>query len=191
MQDEGIILRKSGHILALITKERGRVDALFFPKRIHQVLSLGTILSYSEKKHREQFIIEQTMIEHVPLEWARSDIHLLHYVLEICYFFMPVGGGGKSTFLLLKDIYRNFNLFYTVDHQKIIVCKLLAHLGIIQDNSTMHELALLLLETSIDKLDILNSNTICIDDLHEWIAWALMTHKEGEWFRAVPLLLKS
>ncbi len=191
MQDEGIILRKSGHVLALITKERGRVDVLFFPKRLHQVMSLGTIVSYSEKKGRDQFIMEETVIEHVPLEWARNDIHLLHYVLEICYFFMPVGSGGKSTFLLLKDIYRNFNLFYTVEHQKIIVCKLLAHLGIIQDNSIIHESASLLLKTSIDKLDMLIMSSICMDDLEEWITWALMTHKEGEWFKAVPLLLKS
>lgn len=191
MQDEGIILRKSGHVLALITKERGRVDVLFFPKRLHQVMALGTIVSYSEKKQRDRFIMEETMIEHVPLEWARNDIHLLHYVLEICYFFMPVGSGGKSTFLLLKDIYRNFNLFHTVEHQKIIVCKLLAHLGIIQDNSSIHESANLLLKTSIDKLDMLTINSICMDDLEEWITWALVTHKEGEWFRAVPLLLKS
>lgn len=191
MQDEGIILRKSGHVLALITKERGRVDVLFFPKRLHQVMALGTIVSYSEKKQRDRFIMEETMIEHIPLEWARNDIHLLHYVLEICYFFMPVGSGGKSTFLLLKDIYRNFNLFHTVEHQKIIVCKLLAHLGIIQDNSSIHEFANLLLKTSIDKLDMLTINSICMDDLEEWITWALVTHKEGEWFRAVPLLLKS
>ena len=191
MQDEGIILRKSGHILALVTKERGRIDGLFFSKKLHQIISLGTIVSYSEKKTRDQFVMEETVIEHVPLEWARRDIHLLHYILEICYFFMPVGSGGKRIFLLLKDIYRNFNLFHTPYHQKIIICKLLAHLGIIPDNSTMHEPASLLLETSIDKLDTLTLNLLLLSDLEEWIMWALMSHKEGEWFKAVPLLLKS
>lgn len=191
MHDEGIILRKSGAVLALITKERGRIDGLFFPKRIHQVISLGTIVSYSETKKRDQLILDETVIEHVPLEWARNDIHLLHYILEVCYFFMPVGSGGKSIFLILKEIYRNFNLFHTTSHQKIIVCKLLAHLGIIPDNSTVHESASLLLETPVDKLDMINNEVVSIDGLDEWITWALVSHKEGEWFRAVPLLLKS
>ncbi len=190
MQDEGIVLRKSGHVLALITKERGRIDGLFFPKR-QQGMSLGTIVSYYEKNSKNNLILEETTIEHVPLEWARNDIHLLHYVLEICYFFMPVGSGGRRMFLLLKEIYRNFNLFHTVEHQKIIVCKLLAHLGIIPDNDSIHESASLLLETPIDKLDMLINGAVVISDLEEWISWALITHKEGEWFRAVPLLLKS
>lgn len=191
MQDEGIILRKSGSVLALITQARGRVDVLFFPKRIHQVISAGTIVSYSEKKSRNQLILEETVIEHVPLEFARNDINLLHYILEICYFFMPVGSGGKSIFFVLKEIYRNFNLFHTTEHQKIIVCKLLAHLGIIPDNNTIHESAILLLETSVDKLDMVAIDASCQGELNDWITWALRTHKEGEWFKAVPLLLKS
>lgn len=191
MQDEGIILRKSGYVLALITKERGRIDGLFFPKKLHQVISLGTIVSYTERKNKDHFILEETVIEHVPLEWARENIYLLHYVLEICYFFMPVGSGGKRIFLLLKDIYRNFGLFHTTEHQKIIVCKLLAHLGIIPDNIVIQASASLLLETAIDELDIIVMKTIAINDLEEWISWALMSHKEGEWFKAVPLLLKS
>lgn len=191
VHDEGIVLRKSGPVLALVTKDRGRIDVLFFPKRVHQVLSIGTIISYQEKKRHDQIIIEETIIEHVPLEWARNDIHLLHYILEVSYFFMPVGSGGRSMFVLLKEIYRNFNLFYTPDHQKIIVCKLLAHLGIIPDNSNIHESASLLLTTPIDTLDKIDCTSSLMHDLEEWITWALVTHKEGEWFKAVPLLLKS
>lgn len=190
MHDEAIILRKSGSVVALITRDRGRIDRFFFPKRLQNNISAGTIISYQEQNKKNYTMIEEITIEHVPLEWARTDIYLLHYILEICYFFMPVDGGGRAIFLLVKDMYRNFNLFTSLEHQKIIVCKLLAHLGIIPDNDSIHEQATLLLQTSIDTLDIIASQ-IHIYDCEQWITWALESHKEGEWFKAVPLLLKS
>ncbi len=191
-RDEGVVLRHSGKRVGLLTRNKGRIDVLLFPKKGPSKLSCGTIISYSYKQRdRGWLIIENDEIEHSPLVFARQDIYFLHYLLEVCYFFIPTGSGGKGVFVLLEEIYRNFKAFEHPVLKKMVLCKLLAHLGLCPEEPTIQSHAEILLEVPIDNIETSTLQLVFEGVLDEWITWCICAHPQGKWFKAMPSLIKS
>jgi len=191
-RDEAIILRHTGVRYAFLAEKRGRIDVTLFNKMGQPQLSPGVIISYTG--HRSNYgslVAQDVVVEHVPLAWARQDIYLLHYIMEVCYFLIPVGSGEQSIFYLLKDIYRNFPSFTDSIHKKIVVCKFLAHLGICPDTQPFHSYLKILLETPVDNTGIMDLQLICEEDANKWLMWCMHLHPHGKWFKALPFLLTS
>jgi hypothetical protein len=192
-RDEGIVLGHSGNRVALLSKKRGRIDALFFPRKGPSKLSPGAIISYDQQKMTRgglPLLCNSTM-EHIPMVWARYDLLFLHCLLEACSFFIPVGSGGRSIFLLLEEIYRNFQAFETVQSKKIILCKLLAHLGVHPEQEQFQKYAQILLDIPVDNRGVTDLELTIEDLCDSWIVWSVNFHPQGKWFKAIPFLIKS
>jgi hypothetical protein len=191
-RDQGVVLRHSGKRVALLSRDKGRVDLLFFPKKGPYKLSCGSIISYGQKKNNHGLmIIEDNQLENIPFIFARQDIYFLHYLLEVCYFFIPVGSGGKSIFILLEEVYRNFQAFEQPIFKKMVLCKLLAHLGVCPEEQTIQSHAQTLLEVPIDNIGVTNLELVLEGVLDEWLTWCISSHPQGKWFKAMPSLIKS
>lgn len=191
-RDEGIVLRHSWQRVALLSAKKGRTEMLLFRKKGPYKLSCGALISYTQKRgSRGLAVIENMVIEHMPLVWARQDIYFLHYLLELCYYFIPVASGGRHIFILMQQIYRNFKAFESTLCKKIVLCKLLSHLGVMPEQEPFQSCAHLLLNTPIDNIGITDLELIVEDTLDEWLTWSVSSHPYGKWFKAMPSLLKS
>lgn len=191
-RDEAIVLRHSDKRVALLSRDFGRIDVLRFPKKGPSKLSCGAVISFGYKRgNRGWKILQNDELEYLPLIWARQDIYFLHYLLEICYFFIPVGSGGRSVFLLLEQVYRNFQIFENVKDKKIALCKLLIHLGVCPEDQRIQSYAHILLEIPIDKIGITDLELVLEGVLDEWLTWCIESHPHGKWFKAMPSLIKS
>lgn len=192
-RDEGIVLRHTGTCLALLTKKRGRIDVLYFPRKGPNKISCGAIIAFDQQKagQRGLPVLESMVIEHVPLVWARHDIYFLHYLLEACYFFIPIGSGGRSIFYLLEELYRNFQGFETIASKKMVLCKLFAHLGVHPEQEQFTQTAQVLLDIPVDNIGTTDLKLSVEDLFDNWIMWCINFHPQGKWFKAVPFLLKS
>lgn len=191
-RDEGIILRYSGQNISLLSRNRGRIDALLFYKKGPCKVSCGSILSYSLAQSKYgRLIIENNMTEHTPLLWAQQDIYFLHYLLEACYFFMPVGSGGRFIFTLLERVYRNFQVFETIGLKKLLLCKLFAHLGVCPEHKKFQLAMEHLLEIDVDNIGPTDLELVQEETLDDWVRWCICLHPQGKWFKAMPTLLKS
>ncbi len=192
MRDEGIVLRSSGMKLSLLSRTKGRIDVVLFAQRGPTLISSGTVISYTAGTAQRGFlVIENKEVEHVPFAWAREGIYFLHYLLEVCYFFIPVGSGGTTIFALFEDVYRNFKILEPVISQKMVVCKLFAHLGIYPDDESFAPAVQLLLITPIDNMATTDLQLIAEDILDAWLLWCVCSHPHGKWFKAMPSLIKK
>lgn len=184
-RDEAVVLRHLGTRVALLSRKKGRIDVLLFSKKGPSKLSCGAIISYDHKyNNRGLMVIENDQLEHMPLLFARQDIYFLHYLLEMCYFFIPVGSGGRSIFILLEQVYKNFQAFDQPYFKKMVLCKFFAHLGVCPEEETMQVHAQILLEVPIDKIGITPCELILEGVLDEWLTWCMCAHPQGKWFKS-------
>ncbi len=191
-RDEAIVLRVRGNRYALLAKGAGRFDAMYFARKQPVSLSPGTAISFFGKRSSYSLLsLSEVVVEDVPMVWGRQDIYLLHYLLEVCYFFIPAGSGGRSLCKLFYELYQSFHDFSDIFHKKLVVCKFLAHLGIVPDQEPFHNLAHLLLQTPVDNKSIPDLKLIPKEDVDTWLSWCIDFHPQGKWFKALPLLLTS
>jgi len=191
----GLLLRYNGRRASLLSKQKGRVDLLLFASQTKQPLSPGALVSYYEKKKPTvsytMAIADDVQTEYMPLLWARQDIYFLHYLLEVCYYFLPEGSGGSSFFALLKQVYQNFSLFKDEKDKKGLLCKLFSHLGVCPEYESFQEAAHQLLLFPIDNTLTTNLQLISEEIYDQWIMWCVASHPYGKWFKAMPSLIKS
>lgn len=192
-KQSALVLRHYGKKLSLLTQEQGHIQVLYFASFNKSPLSPGTLIECAfTKTTRGQWCIDQLVLEDVPFGWARADIQFLHYLLEICYFFMPVNSGGHcELFLFLVFLYKKFQVFKSSYSKKLVVCKLFAHLGIIADQLEQYQIAQVLLRTDVDKMVTTPLQLIAEGALDDWIIWSIKQYPQGKWLKALPLLVKS
>jgi hypothetical protein len=189
----GIVLLYKGRSISLLDPIQGRIDAILYSSAYAKTRVVpGSIISYSVTRDRYQNIVLQNVeIDHVPLCWGRHDIHLLHYLLEICYYFIPQGAGCKNTFTLFITLFKNFSSFKTVLDKKNVLCKILSELGMYPHVPEIQSCVEELLEKPVDNLMARDLQLTNEDLLDQWLLWCIQTHPQGKWFKAIPTLLKS
>lgn len=188
-----LVLRVKGKHLALFEQEQGRVDVVFYQSLYKSVqLQQGSLITYTYKEHQgHQKCIEDISVEHMPLRWAQQDIHLLHYILEVYYFFLPHGYSCLSSFSFFIDLFTCYETCQTTSHKKIIICKLFSLLGVYPQDSEIYTYVAFLLEHPVDNL--MQQDLQLIDEgvLDQWLLWCVKMHPQNKLFKAIPHLLKS
>ncbi|NBP01200.1 MAG: hypothetical protein EBU90_13885 [Proteobacteria bacterium] len=191
-RDEAIVLATTKQKISLLSRSKGRIDALFFLKPETTAVRPGSLISYyCSYNSYGWLVLQESSVEHVPLDWARKDIDFLHYILEFCYFFIPLGADESEIFRVIKQLYTNFYLFETQLHKKVLLCIFLAHLGLYPDDETIRLEVGKVLEIPIDKITTIDLQLIVEDTLEQWIAWSIFAYPHGKWLKAMPLLLKK
>ena len=188
-----LVLQSSGSALSLLSPQEGRVEKRWFKPFHRGPLHRGSLISYSSEKKQGQRveIIERLDLEQCATQLAFQDIHLLHYVLELCHYFIPLGSEAEQLFYFLIELFQYFRSFPTSVQKKIVLCKLFALLGVCPDEVSVQILANKLRAMPIDKLLEapleLNSEEL----ISRWLFWCIEMHPKGKFFKAMPLLLEK
>jgi hypothetical protein len=189
----GIVLVYKGRNISVLEDQQGRVDAIFYTSLFSQTrIQKGSIITYYAIRDKYQkLVLQDVVIEHVPLAWARHDIYFLHYLLETCYYFIPQGSGCRETFNFFLELFDNFSFFTTDLHKKRVIGKLFSHLGVYPSDTKIEHCVEQFLKTPIDNLVRADLQLANEDILDKWIFWCMQTHPQRQWFKAIPTLLKS
>jgi len=189
-----LVLRVKGKNIALFEQTQGRVDVLFYQSLYKTVqLQQGSLITcaYKDPHFVTAPLIEDVVVEHMPLAWAQIDIHFLHYILEVYYFFLPHGFECSLSFSFFLELFSQYASLITIFRKKVIVCKLFSLLGVYPHDKEVYEHVMYLLKSPIDNLmyqDLPLANEGVLD---QWLLWCVKMHPQGKLFKAIPHLLKS
>lgn len=191
-RDEAIVLGTLKHKVILLSRLQGRIDGLLFLKSDRSIISPGALISYcSTYNSYGWLVLQESCIEHVPLDWARKDIDFLHYILEFCHFFIPLGVRELDIYTTIKSLYTYFYLFENPLHKKVLLCIFLARLGLYPEDEIVRLEVSKVLEIPVDKITTIDLQLIVEDILDQWISWSIFAYPHGKWLKAMPLLLKK
>jgi hypothetical protein len=189
----GLVLRSSGSVLSLLSPQEGRVEKKWFKPFHRGPLHRGSLISYiSEKKQGQKVeILEYLDLEQCATQLAFQDIYLLHYILELCHYFIPLGSDAEQPFYFLVELFQCFRSFLTSVQKKMILCKLLALLGIYPEDMSIHRLANDLRKMPIDNLLAAPLELDSEELMSRWLFWCIEIHPKGKFFKALPFLLEK
>ena len=184
----GIILKQplsQKNMVALLDKRFGRIEGIFRPSDV----CAGSLIQYDVLLRNNRYFINDLQLIYIPLSLAQIDLLFLHHVLEICYYFIPIGSDIVGVFDLLSFL-------YTVDHmwknkilKKIFVFKLLTTLGVWPDyhnayTSRFEQLSAL----PIDRINSEAIDLACEQELDDWLRCCMAQHSCIDEFKTVNFL---
>jgi len=106
-QDFGIILKSfypAKNKFSIFTKTSGRLDLIFSPNAFRSHFSSGVMLDfYYDVMPNSSNILKKISIEIFPEYKDKCDIEWLHNILEISFYFFPIGLPSVDIFNLLRD----------------------------------------------------------------------------------------
>lgn len=125
---KAIVLRhSSAYKVALLDSKVGRVDGI-----VAKQPCVGALLEYIvDREHNSSVFIARYSIIDLPFALGRDDILFWHHVLELCFYFVPVGYQVESLFELLQFLYTvDSSRPWNVQSKKLYLFKLLAAIGL-------------------------------------------------------------
>jgi hypothetical protein len=93
---------------------------------------VGSLIEYSVERNRGTLrYIKQHSVVGVPFSIAKSDILFWHHVLELCYYFVPLGSFTQQLFELLEFLYTvDVGKCWRMRAKKLYLFKLLVLIGV-------------------------------------------------------------
>ncbi|MDP3889214.1 MAG: hypothetical protein Q8Q25_01570 [bacterium] len=186
----GIVLRRyqpTSNKIALFDQKLGRIDGIFFESE----MILGSLLNYFLKKRADNYFLDNYEIIDMPLAIARLDLLFVHHVLELCYYFIPLGSTSDNVFSLLMLLYTK-DYVWTSLIKKIFLFKLLTIIGFYPEHPLLHKASMqYLLIMPIDKIVEEQINLDCEKDLHNWLRFCMAHHPSIDCFKTMSFLNES
>lgn len=170
--------------IAVLDKEAGMIEYIPDTENICQ----GALIHYYITEGKNSFI---RGIENVgmPLALAKQDLLFFHHVLEMCYFFMPVGVSNPDIFALVEFLYTLDSSRLSPSIKKIFMMKLFAMFGVYPEHKRFHtayyyQLAALPTSTLLEQELDAQAHT----DMDEWLQLCVASHPYNEQFKTVHFL---
>lgn len=184
----GIVLRNFSpqkNKLALIDDRLGRIDGAFFSGTPYT----GALLQYHISHRSGHYLVDQMNMINVPLSLARNDILFLHHVLEMCYYFIPIGSCIEGIFNLLQLLYAAHSVHWDTMAKYLFLFRLFSQLG-------MHPERYQLPPSLVQQLNALSLNSMQENEFSEsdkkhmrnWLQHCLMQHPDVARFNTVYFL---
>jgi len=188
-----LVLRYGGAGLSLLSLQEGRVEKRWFKPRYRGPLHRGSLVSYvSDRKIGQQVeTLEHVDIELCATQLGFQDIYLLHYILEVCHNFIPLGSEAEQLFHFLVELFPRFTFFPTAGQKKKVLCRLFALLGIYPDSPGIHSIVYQLRDMPIDNLLQPHLELDSEELMGTWLSWCVEMHPKGKFFKAMPFLLEK
>lgn len=184
----GIVLRNFSpkkNKLALIDDRLGRIDGAFFVSQVHT----GALLSYHVRGMPGRYLVEQLNMLDVPLSLARNDILFFHHVLELCYYFIPIGSCIQGIFNLLQLLYAAHSVNWDITAKQIFLFHLFSQLGMSPEGYRLPASLLeKLIASSPESVDEVRLSDIDKKTLRTWLQHCLMQHPDVAQFNTVHFL---
>ncbi len=179
----------SSHKIALLDREYGRIDGITLKTPV-----LGALIGYKiERERSSAFFIGECSINDLPSFLARLDILFWHHVLELCYYFVPIGSQDPELFELLLFLYTvEKGSLWGIQAKKMYLFKLLSMIGMQPEfpkipDVMMHQLMALPLDRLSDEVLGEESEKM----LEEWLRVCVSEHPEIEQFKTVHFLVSK
>lgn len=192
-RDVALVLRQKGRLLSVLSIKHGRTEQLFFNTKRYEQYLVGSLVSYSVQSlaRNKHLVIEALTVEKQPYLATPSCLYLLHALIEICYYFIPLGVPAYKIihhFLEIIFCLEQFNSHY---YQKYIICFVFALLGIYPEDVLSLDDVEKIIAIPVDKLKDKEIELTSEELLNTWLEWCLASFPQGKWCKALPFLLKS
>ncbi len=186
----GIVLKrcqKMGNKVSVLDQSLGCIDGIMFSSSIN----LGSLLTYRLKGRMSPYLIDQCEIIDMPFSIARADLLFLHHVLELCYYFIPVGSCSSQVFYLLLLLYSLQDHVWNDTTKKIFLFKLLTTIGFYPEHELLNRPCMRQFFTMpIDKIIVEPIDLNCEKDLNDWLRFCVSDHPYANDFKTMDFLMR-
>lgn len=185
------------HTLSLLTKEQGKIKLVILNSKKIQRLGPGASISFHANNH----ITIDAQIINTPYFKNLEDMYWLHHLLELCYYFIPLGEECLDQFIVLQSALALVAETKNVVNKKLITGLLLTTLGFYPPSSLAFLFELKkILSSCIDfiphkKIEFLTRHLKQLDnkqmgELDEWILACITSHPRYEMFKTIIFIYK-
>jgi len=175
--------------IVLFDEQLGMIDAI----ALHGNIMAGSLIHYHLiPQSNEFYCLRDVELKEVPFDLARYDILFLHHLLELCYYFIPIGSCVIGVFDLLQFLYSADRRYWNSATQKLFIFRLLVVIGFYSTRLFVEEEIMnRLLKASLDK-----EGTINLAKQHEviigcWLRNCVSEHPQVQKFNTVHFLTRD
>lgn len=187
----GIILRKSSssnNKIVILDKIQGKIECITNTPSF----STGSLITYNIGQQRSIPFINDSTLIYMPLSLAQIDILFFHHVLELIYYFSPMGSCAKEVFDLLAFLYATSLNTITNQFKKLFLLKLLTSMGSIPEHNETRTPSI----TQLNSMNIRQLHAITINATHEkeldrWLWYCVWQHPYVNEFKTVHFLSRN
>ncbi|MBU1007859.1 hypothetical protein KKA53_02165 [Candidatus Dependentiae bacterium] len=204
----GIVLKSflpHKHKLSVLTRSNGKVMLVIKPSRMQRTFSAGTSMQFFSKKGARFLVAEKLEIISVPALLNESSICWVHHIIEIVYYFSPLGSPCPDLFrlihccLALSSCHAVFEPYFIII-EKICLVRLFMLLGFYPERRLVFFGGLF---DQVVSLSLDSSNTEKVRSLHvlladvsqddcrradKWLWLCLQEHPNVEKFKTLSFL---
>jgi hypothetical protein len=186
----GIVLRthkNNYHKISLFDREHGHINCIVY----NNIFSHGSLITYSLDFQRHSFFLCDVQFMCIPFGLAQQDLLFLHHVLEVIYYFVPIGSGFTGIFDLLAFLYTVEHIVISRKFKKFFMIKLLTNLAVVPEvgkslSDSIADLNQVRIEQFHD--DIMNDERERKVD--KWLSYCIGHHPRVNDFKTVHFLEK-
>ena len=105
MEELGIVLKSFypyKYKLSVLAQHSGKLNVMINPTPLASQFAPGTLVRFFTHEGMQSTVIPQVEILNIPVFTMSEHIYWLHHLLEICYYFLPLGLGSEELFQLVQ-----------------------------------------------------------------------------------------
>lgn len=158
----------------------------------HDRLCLGAVILYVASDRTNIFFMHQVDMIAVPFNLAHDDILFLHHVLELLYYFVPIGSGDEQLFYMIQSLYNTEIWRNTAQCKKMFLCKLFLFLGMQPEE--VYVCKKLLYRITALSVDMLFQEFLDLESeraLDAWLMHCIRMHPQIDYFKTIHFLTEN
>lgn len=189
VQKIGIVLRhqpEKGKI-ALIDHEGLRIEAY----SNKETVIVGSLIGYTHTQHHVHYQVSNIEIIDVPMQLVRKDVLFFHHILEVCYYFIPVGSCIKDVFNFLCLLYDPTYAECSKNIKNFFIGKLLILIGHYSELPSHQQLLAQIRKAGIDISEIEAIDLKGKEMLVRWIKRCVAEHPLIANFNTIHFLMNE
>lgn len=186
----GIVLKTflpDKYKVIIFDRSLGKFDAIVPSTIKHFNLCNGLLVNYNYQLKGKLQFIDNINIINDPFLLAQNDLLFFHHILELCYYFIPMGISCDDLFDFIKFLFFSPQKLKTVKSQKILLCRFFLLLGMYPECKTSPKFNYLM---SIP-IDIVDNELIDLEnekELNLWIIKCINIHPYAKSFKTINFL---
>jgi hypothetical protein len=186
----GIVLRIHSprkQMVTILDKEDGAVT--YVPDAL---LCSGAFLHYIVIKKNNLLLLHASEQINLPLNLAKHDILFLHHVLELCYYFLPIGSPAPEVFEHLQQLYTCEHIALSRVIKKLFLVRLFLLFGVYPEDTRLH--ASLLQYGARSLVDMTTQEFVNLENenmVDAWLHSCIAVHPRSSLFKTVHFLTEK
>ncbi len=177
--------------MTVLDRQLGKIKGKVYPRNKSIRASLGSIIQYTFVQRGSLYIFEVIDFEYVPFVFACQDIFFLHHILELCYYFLPVGCAVHDVFDLVVYLFHIENNEKLRPRKCLILARLFSLFGIYPEHDKMSVYMNTVVSQPLDQLLDTSVDVQMNIWLDQWMWAFIMAHSNKEQFKTIRLLKRA